>query len=350
MATNQEQQLQILAISGGGYRGLHAAKILADFEEKFGTPAREHFEVLAGTSIGGILALWLASGKSAAEFVSLLQTHGPEVFAPRGFLGGYTKAKHSNAALRACLEKHFGDLRLGALKAFVLIPAVDASTGKPVVFKTPHHPDLRYDYERRVVDVALATSAAPVYFPIFEEPGSKRLFTDGGLIANAPGFFGFHEATHYFEKATADVRIMAIGTASIGRNVRFEDSWWRKLCRELPFFHVCVGDDALDKGVLDWRARIFDVTISAQESVTNYMLTHVLKPDNYVRVDSTIDVERAKDVESLDSCTPAATHTLLAQASATAQAAVSDPRVRSFFNNNKQSLPWYYGPNATPQK
>lgn len=346
----QEQQFQVLAISGGGYRGLHAAKILADFEEKFGTPARERFDLLCGTSIGGILALWLASGKPASEFVTLLQKHGPEVFAPRGFLSGYTKARHRNDALRDLLDKHFGDLRLGQLDAFVLVPAVDASIGKPVVFKTPHHVDLRYDFERRVVDVALATSAAPVYFPIFEYPESKRLFVDGGLVANAPGFFGFHEATHFFGRPADSVRVMAIGTASFGRNIRLADHWLRRFCRAVPLATFCVGNDVLDKGILDWRTRIFDVTISAQESATDYLLTHVLAPDNYARIDSTIDVERAKDLESLDTCTAAATHTLLAHASATAQTAVSDPRVRSFFSYKKPQLTWFHGPRASTTK
>ena len=337
---------QILAVSGGGYRGLHAAKVLADLEQKLGKSLCDHFDLLAGTSVGGLLILGLASGHSAEYLLTLLQRRGPDVFKKRWILGGYARARHANTNLKRVLDEVFGELLLGELSVPVIIPALDASTGKAVVLKTPHHQDFKYDHLWRVADVALATSAAPVYFPIFKNPSNERLFVDGGLVANAPGHFAFHEATHFFGIKPELVRVLSVGTASVGRNVRASGPWYAKAARMVPGMRTLIGADTFDKGILDWRTRLFDITISAQESVTDYMLRHVLAKENYAHIDSKIDVERAKDVAALDICTPAATSTLLSQASATAQQAVSDPLVLSFFQHARRPYHPFYGPKA----
>lgn len=325
----EDKFFQVLAISGGGYRGLHAAKALAELEEKLHTSVAAHFELISGTSIGGVIALGLAAGLPASKMVELIQENGCRVFdGPWWHTGKLFHARHSGKGLKAVLEEIFEDRTLGDLKSFVLIPAVDASTGKARVFKTPHHHSLLTDHALRLVDVAMATTAAPTFFPIFKHESTKRLFVDGGLIANAPGELGLHEALYFFDQNSSRIRILSVGTAATGRNVRV---------------------NALNKGAFSWGSQLFQLTISAQESLSDYKLKHALGPDRYYRLDSTsIDMERAKDIAELDKCNNSATETLLAHASDAAQGAVANALVQSMLNHEKLSLPWYQGPNATP--
>ncbi|NEK79583.1 MAG: patatin, partial [Xanthomonas perforans] len=78
-------------------------------------------------------------------------------------------------------------------------------------FKTPHHPSFELDHRLKVMDVALATAAAPVYFPLARN--ERGVFADGGLVGNAPGLFGLHEARHFLAKdPSVQVRVLSIGT------------------------------------------------------------------------------------------------------------------------------------------
>ena len=128
---------------------------------------------------------------------------------------------------------------------------VNYSTGRGQFFKTPHHPSFELDHRMKVVDVALATAAAPVYFPLARN--DRGVFADGGLVGNAPGLFGLHEVkTFLAPKQDALVRVLAIGTMTIGATVR--------------------GGASLDRGFGKWRGGLFDLVISAQESSVDYML------------------------------------------------------------------------------
>ncbi|EGH25740.1 patatin, partial [Pseudomonas amygdali pv. mori str. 301020] len=198
-------------------------------------PIASHFDLICGTSAGGLLALGLASEIPASELKVLFEKQGKEIFASRDFkrkgLGFWKKAKHSNAGLRAVLERRFGTTTIGELKHRVLIPSVNYTTGKGQFFKTPHHPTFERDYQMTLVDVALATSAAPVYFPSVRN--DRGVFVDGGLVGNAPGLFGLHEIrTFLAPDRNARVRVLAIGTMTVGATVS--------------------GGRDLDQGVMGW--------------------------------------------------------------------------------------------------
>ena len=151
---------QVLALSGGGFRGLYTAKVIADVERDIGAPIASRFDLITGTSIGGILALALALEIPAQNIVDLFVGHGEEIFKKRWSLLGMVRAPYSPAPLSGLLSdsKLFGDRLLGACKHPVIIPSLNYSTGEPVVFKTPHHTDFKRDHTHRIVDVALATS------------------------------------------------------------------------------------------------------------------------------------------------------------------------------------------------
>src|SRR5688500_5321895 len=88
-------RFQVLALSGGGFRGLYTAKVLADLETEIGGPIARHFDLIAGTSVGGILALAVAMEIPARRIVELFVEHGEEIFKKRLSLGGFFRAPYS---------------------------------------------------------------------------------------------------------------------------------------------------------------------------------------------------------------------------------------------------------------
>src|SRR6266700_6061663 len=149
-------QFQVLALSGGGCRGLYTAKVLELLEEKTGGPLAQHFDLICGTSIGGIIAMALALEIRASKIVEVFVKEGEEIF------GGHTKQRrlregrwwdkywpvgmsraiHSTKHLRKVLEKEefFGNRVLGECRHPVIVPTVNFTTAIPQLFKTPHHP------------------------------------------------------------------------------------------------------------------------------------------------------------------------------------------------------------------
>lgn len=306
----------ILALSGGGFRGLYTARILADLEQHVGEPLARRFDLLAGTSIGGILALALAMEIPAAKMVHLFESHGEEIFRRRFALFGILRASYSQDKLRELLEADdlFGQQRLEAARHRVLVPSINYSSGRPVVFKTPHHVDFFRDQQHRLVDIALATSAAPGYFPrhVFD----NNQYVDGGLFANAPGLLAVHEALCFLGQSREALRLVAIGTMS-------------------SKFTVDPSGNR-EGGTFDWGGwnptvmpkRLFGLAISAQESLTDFQLRHRLHPGHYFHIDEDLTDERARAV-ALDKADAAAREVLLGAAAESSKTWLGKPEFRA---------------------
>ncbi|MFQ2470406.1 CBASS cGAMP-activated phospholipase [Aeromonas caviae] len=321
----------VLALSGGGYRALYSATILKEFEQVLGRPIASHFDLICGTSAGGLLALGLASEIPASELKSLFEDQGQQIFGTRDsirkLLGFLTRAKHSNAGLRSVLEQRFGKTTMGELKHRVLIPAVNYTTGRGQFFKTPHHPTFELDHRMSLVDVALATSAAPVYFPSVRN--ERGVFVDGGLVGNAPGLFGLHEVrTFLAPKQDVCIRVLAIGTMTVGATVS--------------------GGKDLDQGIIGWGGSLFDLVISAQESSVDYMLSQSLG-DNYFKIDDLVTPQQSSDIKALDDVSEASTNTLRDRGTAAAQRALGDRRFYPFRAHNPSRPMFYHGPNKNSE-
>jgi uncharacterized protein len=142
-------RFQILSLSGGGYLGLYSACILTQLEDQSGIPLGRRFDLICGTSIGGILALGLAHEVPAADMQRAFEEHGEEIFSsrapPRSRLGCFIDlgrmvfgAKYRAEPLeKVIIDILGGQTTLGQAKHRVLIPAVNMTTGTPQVFKTP---------------------------------------------------------------------------------------------------------------------------------------------------------------------------------------------------------------------
>lgn len=214
---------RVLALAGGGFLGLYTAVVLEALEARAGVPLARRFDLLAGTSIGAVLALALAFEVPMSELVNLFKEHGPRVFSSRALPTGalsrlidlsrsVTGPKYSGEALRAALRDKFGDKRLADALHPVVVPAVDVGLCQTKVFKTPHAPPSVGDEALRAVDVAMAACAAPAYFPAVR--AGRRLFADGGLFAVAPDQVALHELEHFMGIDPECVSMLSIGTAT----------------------------------------------------------------------------------------------------------------------------------------
>ena len=317
----------VLALSGGGYRGLYTATVLSELEAALGRPIASHFDLICGTSAGGLLALGLAANIPGVELKALFEEKGNRIFGCRSVLrrvfGFWWTAKHGSTGLREVLTERFQTMTVGDLKHRVLVPAVNYSTGRGQFFKTPHHPSFELDHRMKLVDVALATAAAPVYFPLSRN--ERGVFADGGLVGNAPGLFGLHEVrTFLAPNQPAQVRVLAIGTMTIGATVR--------------------GGASLDRGFGKWRGGLFDLVISAQESSVDYMLRQSLGAD-YYQIDDKATPDQSRDVKARDRVSAGSTNTLKDRGVHAAQRALGDPLFKPFRAHQAGAATLFHGPN-----
>ena len=218
-------ECRILALSGGGYLGLYSAAVLAALEQQASEPIGRRFDLVAGTSVGGIIAAAVAFERPLAEIVEFFRARGTEVFSPRarpsgpvGRLLDLSRAvlgpKYSSATLQDALRHYLGNATMGDAPHPLLLPAVNVNKSLTKVFKSPHGEASRGDERVLVRDAVLAACAAPAYFASVEVGGT--LYADGGLFAVAPDQVALHEAEHFMGIDPSRVRMLSLGTATMG--------------------------------------------------------------------------------------------------------------------------------------
>jgi predicted acylesterase/phospholipase RssA len=257
-------RFQILSLDGGGYRGIYAAAILACWERDLETSLVPHFDLVTGTSTGGIIALLLGAGMRPAEIVEFYVRSGPGIVPRARFRKPVQifRTKYDAGPLRDALEGALGDKRLAESVIPLIVSAYDLCNDEVHLFRTPHSSLLRRDYRERMVDVALATSAAPTYLPVHPLRGLRLV--DGGVFANNPSILGVAEAVSKFGVALHDIRVLSIGTTS----------------------EVRARPSRLDRGGLwAWRRDAVDVILRGQSLAARNAVLHLIGPDNLLRVD-----------------------------------------------------------------
>lgn len=262
-------EFRILAIDGGGIKGLFPASFLAALERGVDQPIGNYFDLVAGTSTGGIIALGLGLGFSADEMKQFYLEHGPSIFPRRtfwdkavSFFRRLGRVAYTPDQLRSSLEGCFGSRKLGDSRRRLVIPSMDANTGRVHVFKTSHHPRLEVDYKLSAVDVALATAAAPTYFPAHLLEGIRLL--DGGMWANNPSLVAVVEALYILGVPVSKVRILSVG------------------CSESPMcLPRSVGEGG---GRLHWATQVAEWFMRGQSESANGMVRLMLGNQNVMRV------------------------------------------------------------------
>ena len=178
-----------------------------------------HVDLLAGTSTGAIIALGLAAGLPPADLVGFYHRTGPAIFPRRRSraVRRLTRSKYSPLPLREALQEALGARTLADSRLPLLIPAYDLCTDKVHLFRTPPHAErLRRDGREMMVDVALASSAAPTFFPSHPLRGLRLI--DGGVWANNPTMVAIVEALTVFKRSLEEIVVISIGTTSETRS------------------------------------------------------------------------------------------------------------------------------------
>jgi patatin-like phospholipase/acyl hydrolase len=230
---------RILSLDGGGIKGVFTAAVLASIEADTKLKILDHFDLIAGTSTGGIIAIGLAMGLTAEELLTFYRERGPRIFPAMSLIertGGtlrqfFVGPKVSQATLRQQLAEILGDKKFGEARCRLVIPSYDAMSGRLYVFKTAHDPRLRFDSDALAVDVALATSAAPTYFSAAPFPTHREgSYVDGGVWANCPALVGLVEAAAILKRPLSEIDILSIGTTtapfSISKNTNASALKW----------------------------------------------------------------------------------------------------------------------------
>lgn len=298
------RKFKVLAIDGGGAKGLYSATILSMLEERIqdehGSAARlvDYFDLICGTSTGGLIALGLAARISTKEICSFYEVHGPRIFARSDSVWASVKqvcwgGKFSNEALQASLREMLGDRLMADSDCLLCIPTYNYTQGGYEVFKFDHvEGGLRRHNQVPMVDVALATSAAPTFFPLAQvKEEHDAQFVDGGVWANNPALVGLTEAMWHFVgkgKAYGNVELLSISSLNCG-----------------------VGQPALLKktrSFVKWAPTLFEIGLNAQSEFTDIFLKMLeSKTDTplvYLRVPSATISPHQQKLIRLDCATP----------------------------------------------
>jgi uncharacterized protein len=257
--------MRVLAIDGGGIRGLIPALLLTEFERRSGRRVFEMFDLIAGTSTGGIIACAVCAPDPlpASELVKLYEDQGPDIFSRSLFqrirtADGLLDEKYDDAALDGALERFLAQKLLSQTRPDLIVPSYDTALPGPYFFKTTDakaSPD--DDFQLSVV--ARATSAAPTYFePV--EAGAKAL-VDGGVFAANPAMCALAEALNTV--GPKDVVLVSLGTGERTHRRTF--------------------DEIKDWGLVAWARPILDVVFDGASDAVNYQLKRVLPADRYWR-------------------------------------------------------------------
>jgi uncharacterized protein len=227
----KDRLFRILSIDGGGIRGVFPAAYLAEMERRFldGRSIATCFDMVAGTSTGGIIALALAHGMSAREALQIYVDRGTRIFPGlsgwrkwRRLLRWISRPKHDQSVLRDELLSIFGDKVLNDATTRLVVPSFEGRHGEPFLYKTPHHPDYQKDRHERFAHVALHTSAAPSYYPAVDNDGLFMI--DGGIWANNPVMNALVDVLACYNVPRESIRILSLGTGesefTFGEGVR----------------------------------------------------------------------------------------------------------------------------------
>lgn len=267
-----QKPFRILTIDGGGIRGLIPALVLAELERQTGRSIADCFDLIAGTSTGGILALGLTrpgpDGKpryQARDLADLYLKEGPRIFDES--LGrrltnpmGLRVAKYPPSGIEGVLADYFGETRLKEALTEVLVTAYDIEQRDAFFYRRRKaREDSRFDVPMRVA--ARATSAAPTYFEpaLVQWPTERDVLVDGGVFANNPGMCAYAEGWQTLAKVGRtgdDILLVSLGTGLYSKPYRYEN--------------------AKGWGVAGWAVPVLDVIFDGVADTVDYQLRQLL--------------------------------------------------------------------------
>lgn len=321
---------KILSIDGGGIKGLYSSTIIEHFEEQFDCNISDYFDMICGTSTGGILALGLSLNLKAHEISKLYKEEGPKIFPNQNSILAWFKqmlisGKYSNVELRKALEDTFQEKTIGESNCLLCIPSYSVTEAKNTVFKYDHEEnELSRDNETKYVDVALATSAAPTYLPMIQLSGyDNNQFIDGGIWANNPSLVGMIEALTYFVgegKEFDEIKILSI--SSLNKTSGEQTG----LNNNRSFRH--------------WRQNLIETMMTSQANFNDYFMSQIHKVDSipisHIRVPSEIVGSKQEKFIDLDKTTKKSMELLSTKGNSAGFVWRKKEEIKEFFESKKE--------------
>lgn len=279
---------RILALDGGGIRGVFTAVLLERLEQQVpGFLGRT--DLFAGTSTGGILALGLASGLGPTDLGNLYVANGKRIFDDSFLddlkdLGGLTGADYDSTNLKRILQRLFGEKTLRQLDRRVLVSAFDLDNEEKDETKRRWKPKFFHNFPgddsdggEAVVDVALRTTAAPTKFPSYQG------YVDGGVVANNPSMAALAQALDGRNRASdrarlEDVALLSLGT---GASLRY------------------IKGQTLDWGYAQWLKPLIGIMLEGSVGVADYECRQLLG-EGYFRLDPVFAGGEVIDDDAVD--------------------------------------------------
>ncbi|RAZ72989.1 CBASS cGAMP-activated phospholipase [Mesorhizobium atlanticum] len=317
MTQTAPKRFQILALSGGGYRGLFGAEFLAACESTFKARCSSRFGIIAGTSIGALLAAGLSASVPATTLAATIEDYGPSIFA-RSFT---TRIKqHVVAApyspisileaIRKTLGKPVATTQLSDFSPPLIITAVNYSTGETSIFRSKGIAG-KSASSVSIEDAILASAAAPTFFPTKKIGPSE--YIDGGLVANAPDMIALIDALNFGHARMEEVYQLSIGTASRRQG-------------------AAVHDKSRAPGSVSWIARrgLVQTIMAAQEHLVLSQMDSLLR-NRFLRIDEEPAQNQVEAIKSLDLASRGATETLRLLADKAFEERKASRPLRDFF-------------------
>lgn len=274
--------VRVLSIDGGGIRGIIPALVLAELERRSGRRVFELFDLIAGTSTGGILACALCAPDPlpAGELVALYEEEGPRIFERSLWqriqsAEGLLDEKYDAAALDRALDRFLADKRLSETIPDLIVPVYDMTIPGPRFYKSREARE-GADRDAPLSLVARATSSAPTYFEPLRD--GERALIDGGVFALNPAMCAYAEVLRGYRDA--EVTLLSLGTGERTRR----RSW----------------EEVKDWGLARWARPIIDVVFDGISDAVDYQLRHALGEGAYWRLQ--VELTRASD--DLDDARP----------------------------------------------
>ncbi len=265
MPQNNKKAFRILSLDGGGIKGLFSAAVLSFLEDDLNINITDHFDLIVGTSTGGLIALGLGASLAPRDIVKFYVTEGPNIFPANSLLSlkRYLHRKFDPGPLEAALRSCFGEKHLADSVMRLVIPSYNIGEDHIYLFKTPHHQRLKRDWKVPLWKVGMATSSAPTYFPAFQKVDHIRL-VDGGVWANNPTMVGITEAISLLGQPLESIKVFSLGTTDEvkGRTKKLDCG-----------------------GLWQWRSDGIDVVMRGQSIGIHTQAVHLLGDDKVLRLD-----------------------------------------------------------------
>jgi uncharacterized protein len=297
--------MRVLSIDGGGVRGYLAALLLEQIERVLDQqsshplPVGRRFDLIAGTSVGGLIAMWLALGRKASDLVPIFESKIPTVFGPehrRSRWKRLVRPLYRSNGLRQLLTDMFADTTLADLRTGMLVPCVALGTGLPRIYKTGYLGRNEERLTERLVDVGLATCAAPTYFQSHSPKHSSDLI-DGGLCANNPAMLAILDGLEVVRPPAKDegllanpngyaVKALSVGTGQ-PRLLPYVSDDARGM---YALFGVSAHiDNMRNGGMLNWAKPVAEIFVATQSAMVHYQARTLLGPRNYLRINPVLN-------------------------------------------------------------